>query len=590
MIKTLPCFLLVVLLTAASGSAQLLGARGPSLAYDASLETDAVYPGGVTRLALEFTLSEGWHVNAHKPLEEFLIGTELRFETHPEWSVEGVLYPEAEIIELGFSPDQPVAVYEEHFSIGALLRAADNAAPGEYVLKGSLRWQACNDTQCAMPQTLDIEVPVRVVPQDQALTPQHAQAIASVDWDQEAVVPELVLASATDTAAKTPAEDGVLQIAENWRTLADEFEVVGSTGYVSANRFIEFVQAGKRGESVDRNPLAGKSVWLVMWVVLFGGLLLNLTPCVLPLIPINIAIIGAGARAGSRGRGFAMGSAYGIAIALVYGALGLLVVLGLSTAFGAINATVWFNAAIAVLFYVLALAMFDVIPIDFSRFQAKLGIRGNERGSFAVAFGMGAVSALLAGACVAPVVIFTLLFALDLYAQGNQVAVLLPFLLGLGMGLPWPFAGALMSFLPKPGAWMTKVKYGFGVFILLFACYYGYQAYTLAANKYFVDRDAVAASVEAADEDGWISSLEQGLAQAKAENKPVLIDFWATWCKNCLIMNETVLKETAVLAELEDVVKIKYQAEDPSAGQVREVWEYYKLIGLPTYLMLQPKG
>ena len=57
---------------------------------------------------------------------------------------------------------------------------------------------------------------------------------------------------------------------------------------------------------------------------------------------------------------------------------------------------VWFNALIALLFIVLALAMFDVIEIDFSRFQAAIGIRGNERGSFPVALAMGAVSALLA--------------------------------------------------------------------------------------------------------------------------------------------------------------------------------------------------
>ena len=81
--------------------------------------------------------------------------------------------------------------------------------------------------------------------------------------------------------------------------------------------------------------------------------------------------------------------------------------------------------------------------------------------------------------------------------------------------------------------------------------------------------------------EGHVMPSEQGLAQAKAENRPVLIDFWASWCKNCLVMNQTTLKDPAVLAELEDVVKIKYQAEDPESSPVKEVWEYYGLLGLP---------
>ena len=116
----------------------------------------------------------------------------------------------------------------------------------------------------------------------------------------------------------------------------------------------------------------------------------------------------------SRGRGFLLGSAYGAAMAVVYGVLGLVVILTAGT-FGTINASPWFNLAIAVLFVVLGLAMFDVLVIDFSRFSAGMANPAN-RGTFAVAFTMGAVAALLAGACVAPVVIQVVLFSSSLYA------------------------------------------------------------------------------------------------------------------------------------------------------------------------------
>ena len=158
------------------------------------------------------------------------------------------------------------------------------------------------------------------------------------------------------------------------------------------------------------------------------------------MIPINLAIIGAGAAAASRLRGFWLGAAYGSAMALVYGVLGLIVILTAGT-FGTLNASPWFNLGIAVLFVVLALAMFDVFEIDFSRFASDVNPKAG-RGTSVLAFTMGGVAALLAGACVAPVVIQVVLFSSNLYAAGTTVALGLPFVLGLGMGLPWPFAGA----------------------------------------------------------------------------------------------------------------------------------------------------
>lgn len=131
-----------------------------------------------------------------------------------------------------------------------------------------------------------------------------------------------------------------------------------------------------------KNLLEGRGFLGIVLAILIGGFLLNLTPCVLPLIPINLAILGAGARAGSKSRGFTLGLSYGLGIALIYGGLGLLVVLGVSSAFGGINATVWFNLGIAILFIALGLAMFDVFQIDFSRFQAQLGIPQTRRAAW----------------------------------------------------------------------------------------------------------------------------------------------------------------------------------------------------------------
>src|SRR5262249_3181309 len=179
----------------------------------------------------------------------------------------------------------------------------------------------------------------------------------------------------------------------------DAFNVLGTTGgYQGTGDFLKFIRDAETGVK-QRGLFEGRGPLMILLIVLVGGLALNLTPCVLPMIPINLAIIGAGAQAASRTRGFLLGSAYGGAMALVYGVLGLIVILTAGT-FGTINSSPWFNLGIAILFIVLGLAMFDVLIIDFSKYAGTLGT-GSGRGTFALAFTMGAVAALLAGACVA---------------------------------------------------------------------------------------------------------------------------------------------------------------------------------------------
>src|SRR5256886_4471841 len=191
------------------------------------------------------------------------------------------------------------------------------------------------------------------------------------------------------------------------------------------------------------------------------------------MIPINLAIIGAGAERSSRTRGFLLGSAYGGAMALVYGVLGLIVILTAGT-FGTINSSPWFNLGIAVLFVVLGLAMFDMLLIDFSGFARGFRAGEQRRGTLLLAFSMGAVAALLAGACVAPVVIQVVLFSSNLYAAGTTIALALPFILGIGMAGAWPVAGAGLWLLPKPGVLLVRVKQALGGLIFRYALYYGY--------------------------------------------------------------------------------------------------------------------
>ena len=233
---------------------------------------------------------------------------------------------------------------------------------------------------------------------------------------------------------------------------------------------------------------------------------------------------------------------------------------------------------VALVFVFLGLAMFDVFAIDFSRYRGQGGMQ--RRGTMVGAFLLGGLTAVLAGACVAPVLIWVLVMATEMYADGKQIGLILPFLLGAGMGLPWPFLGAGLSMLPKPGAWMEKVKKLFGVLIFAMAIYYAHVGWNLLNWK---DKGS-------SDSDGWRTDVAQALEDASKDGRPVLVDFWGMSCKNCVMMDKTTMKDKDVTAwfEKNKIVLLKVQGDDETDSDAQVLMKTFQVIGFPTYVMLLP--
>ena len=361
-------------------------------------------------------------------------------------------------------------------------------------------------------------------------------------------------------------------------------------GYASVDDFLNFLDPQPSGLTPD-NPLekARKrgGVLLLILAVMLGGFLLNFTPCVLPLIPVNLAILGIGTHQASRSRGFLIGSFFGLGIALSFGALGLVSVLT-GTAFGTLQASPIFNAAIAIIFCLLAFAMLGVFTIDFSRLRNRFNPRRRHATNDAPsplgyrlvgAFVAGAGSALLSGACVAPVLISTFVMATTLINTGHPSGAVLPLLLGLGMALPWPLLGGGVATLPRPGKWMNTVKYIFAAVFMGFAIKYAATAWKILLPEKIKKNDSAIA---------WLSDLD-ALARTRAENhKPVLLYLTATWCTSCREMANTTFQDKKVIAALAKFNAVKIDCTDFESPEIRSLMTRLQAQGLPFFALFEP--
>ena len=215
--------------------------------------------------------------------------------------------------------------------------------------------------------------------------------------------------------------------------------------------------------------LAGGN-WVWTLAAFFGlGLLLTFTPCVLPMIPILSSLIVGQRRSGEspRAAGFVLSLAYILPMAATYA------ILGVAAAMAGANLqmlfqNVWFIGIFSVLFVVLALAMFGAFELELPRAlrqRLDAGLSKQRGGRLKGAAVMGVLSALLVGPCMTAPLAGALLFIAETGNPWLGGAALLA--LGLGMGAPLVLIGTAGSqLLPRPGAWMTRVKALFG-FVLL---------------------------------------------------------------------------------------------------------------------------
>lgn len=390
--------------------------------------------------------------------------------------------------------------------------------------------------------------------------------------------------------------------------------------------------------------LKDKNIFSLILAFIGIGVLLSFTPCVLPMLPILSGII-AGQTSITTKKAFRLSLVYTLSMALTYAAAGMLI--------GYIGASIqsffqqsWVLIIFSLLFVAMALSFFGFYQIKLpAHFEEKIAhfSRGHDGGSYIGVALMGCFATLILSPCVTPALIGILSFIGE---KGNPLlGAIALFSLGLGMGLPLLLIGtAGGKLLPKAGAWMNTIRSVFGVLFIamailtlskilpgsmsltLWACLliicaiflgafstaksgwakawkgfglicftYGILMLTGAAqgNSDPFQPIAMAATSRTSFPSFVIvrnqSQLDQALNQARLQNKPVFLDFYADWCMSCQALDRTTFKNPAVQAELTNFVAIRANITSNN-DDIRAMMREFNVVAPPTLLFFNRQG
>ena len=112
---------------------------------------------------LNFRISPGFHINSNTPKSEFLIATTLKLDPPTDIVIGRVTYPEGQEASFPFAPDEKLSVYSGDFGLAVVVRPLVSVLPGKYMLRGNLKYQACDNAACYPPKQLPLQFEVKVV-------------------------------------------------------------------------------------------------------------------------------------------------------------------------------------------------------------------------------------------------------------------------------------------------------------------------------------------------------------------------------------------------------------------------------------------
>jgi thiol:disulfide interchange protein len=605
-------FLLALLLAASPVAAQNVQ---PKVHARLVAEDKAVAPGGSITVALEEKIAPGWHTYWKNPGDAGA-PTDIQWTLPPGWKAGAIQWPRPKRLPVG--PLMDYGYEGTPWLLSTLTAPAD--ATGPVTIKTAVSWLVCQQICIPEDTVLTLTLPVGKGESDPAVAKNFADARALLPvaspWkvnyalgstlDLYVAAPSLVAAHptsadffpATGGTIKNAApqlvgyaKDGlVLRLTPGAKVsglLQGLLVLVSSDGSVQALEVSAAPGAVPSATFADSGEGGELSLWLAIAFAFLGGLILNVMPCVLPILAMKALSL---ARHGEEGRGESF--AYAVGAVLSFAVLGLTIVLlrsgGSAVGWGFQLQSPLAVAGFALLVFAVALNLSGLFEVG----SVTAGEGLASRGGFTGAFFTGVLAVAVAAPCTAPFMAAALGFALT---QGALPALAVFVSLGLGFALPflllgiWPRA---LAFIPKPGAWMLIFKQFLafpmyaaaawlvwvlaqeagprGVVLVLAAMIAlalaawlwsvtrnlgsrgrGIGALVallvLAGGLYGISllRDASAAPVVQSVKAGEAYTAAK-LASLRAANRPVFVDATAAWCITCLVNEEAVLSRPSV--------------------------------------------
>ena len=581
--------LLSVVLGAGAAFAQVPPAATSLIHATAAPVTVAA--GGHATASVHLSIASGWHVYSNPPALEYNIPTKVSLSAASGITAGRPGYPAGR--EMKFpSDDQPMRVYDGEVDVTLPLAASAAAPGGAHTLHGTVAFQSCNDQMCLAPASVPYTVEVTVTG---GAAPGTAPAAAAV---RDSAARDSAPAVAPDTAAAKP-----------------------GAGFMTAPPAGGAAPANASQKRLEEALSRGWLWWLL--ALFLGGLALNLTPCVFPMLGITVSIFGA-RRAEPTPRVVANAVAYVLGIIVMYTALGVAAALtgGL---FGAALQNPLVNVGLGLLLVVLSLSMFGVYELQAPTWVLDRA-GGADTGSLAGLFVSGLAVGVIAAPCVGPFVIGVLALIARRGSVGFGVQTMAT--LSLGLGFPYLVLATfsnLLGTMPRAGEWMDWVKKFFGVLLaaiglsyafiglaprvapwllpaalLLGGLYLGFMEKSGNALKRFrLFKRLIGVAGAAA---GVVLVLQMTAAPARAlafrpydeaavqasvaAGHGVMIDFGADWCVPCHELELQVFPDRAVIAAAKpfDTYKVDLTHGDNAASR------RYGVTGVPTIVLLGRGG
>jgi thiol:disulfide interchange protein DsbD len=551
---------------------------------------DRARPGETVSLAVVVDIKKGFHINADagqiQPFEDFTpYPTKVRVLSATDGvAIASARFPQAEPFKVDYASGDLMS-FEGRTIITLSVNLAEQIALGSISLDIQVEYQACSDRYCLFPEKKQLNATLAVVESGKPVTQINTEVFANL---------------AVGTGAS--GTNGI-----HFRLFGWQFTI---------------------------NPASGPGYIMLLVVAAFGGMLLNLTPCVLPLIPIKIISLSHAAE--DRRRCFLLGLMMSLGVLAFWAGLGILI--ALVSGFTATNQLFQyplFTILVGAIIAIMALGMFGFFALRLPQFIYMINPQQDSlQGSFA----LGILAAVLSTPCTAPFMGAAAAWAatqIPLITLATFAAI------GGGMALPYLLLSAfphLVDRMPKAGPASELIKQVMGLFMLAAAAYFlgvgisallssppsppskvfwwpvmalvavggawlALRTLQLASRKttktVFVGLGIILialpiwGAVRLADEGpiDWIHYTPERFEDALKNKKVVVMDFTAEWCLNCKALEESVLHNRQVIDALahEDVVpmKVDITGNNP-AGKIK-----LKVVGsltVPLLVVFSPDG